>query len=169
MRFSAILFPLVLALVPATAFAVPANLMNKTITVSMTTTAPWVANGRTGTGSRRTFMTIYISSAGRIFSRKVRYDRNASQTMEGEPGVNTWRFVGDKLVGTSLYVSGAGQTTIDFDSSGQTCTASVKFGRDAGRPMTWKGVNGVTFTATGPWVVSNVTCSVASGNAFAGQ
>jgi hypothetical protein len=113
--------------------------------------------------------TIYISSAGRIFAQRIRQDGDASENKSYEPGANTYRFVGDKIVGHAKYVSGASEMIISFDPSGQSCTASIQYGRDTGRAMIWKGANGITNTATGPWVVSNTTCSIASGNTFAGQ
>lgn len=163
---AAVLIPCFL---PSVSFAAPANLMNKTITVSATTTTPWTAGGRTGSGSRITVQTIYISSAGRVFARMVRYDRQVNATADFAPHENTFRFVRDKLIGVVQYVSGASQMIVSFDPSGQSCTAAVQMGRENGRPLTWKGNNGVTYTATGPSVVSNVTCSIVSGNAFAGQ
>ena len=117
-----------------------------------------------------TTTTIYISSAGRIFARRLRRDGGgATEDMKFAPVEHDWRFVGNKLIVNAGYVSGASLLTISFDPSGQSCTASVQFGRDAGRAMVWKGADGVTYTSTGPWVASNVTCSIASGNAFAGQ
>lgn len=155
-------------LVP-TAFAAPASVMNKTITVATTTTTPWkTADGGTGSGSRVTTHTIYISSAGRVFARMTRQDRNRTASYNMAPGESTYRFAGDKLIGNVVYVSGASQMIISFDPSGQSCSATLQIGRDSGRPLSWKGNNGVTYTATGPSVVSNVTCSIAAGNAFAG-
>jgi hypothetical protein len=151
-------------------FAAPANLLDKTITFAMTTTAPWkTADGRTGTGSRITTTTVYISNAGRIFARRARQDSDASESKDFEPAANNWRFIGDKLTTSGTYVSGAYQTTLSFDPSGQSCTVEVHFGHEAGRAMTWKGANGITYTGTGPWVASNFRCSIASGNAFAGH
>jgi secreted trypsin-like serine protease len=170
MRRIGILVGLVLLVLPWATFAAPANLLNKTITCSATTTASWIsADGQKGTSSRITTATVYISSAGRTFARTVRQDANASEDKKKAPGENTLRFVGDKLIGTSQHVSGAAQTTISFDPAGKSCTASALFGHDSGRPMVWKGADGNTYTGTGPWVASNVTCSIASGNAFAGQ
>lgn len=170
MRLIGIALLLVFA-APSMTFATPANLIDKTVSVSMTTSAPWISSdGKTGFGSRNTTITIYISSAGRVFSRTVRNDGKAgvSATKERAPGESAWRVAGDKLVGNGSHVSGATQTTVSFDPSGQSCTATVLFGRDAGRALQWKGVDGITYTATGPWVASNLRCSVASGNAFAG-
>ncbi|MGA7070123.1 hypothetical protein [Bradyrhizobium sp.] len=169
MRTMAILPLVTLCLAPTKTFAAPAYLLNKTITVSVTTTASFVANGRQTTGRRNTTFTIYISTQGRIFSRRVRQVGSASETGEAATptGVNM-RFEGEKLVGVAQYVSGAGRMVVSFDSIGQSCTANFLYGRDNGRPMSWKGLDGVTRTATSPWVASNVTCSIAAGNAFAG-
>ena len=115
--------------------------------------------------------TVYISGAGRIFARVFRRDRDASATKEAGPGesANTLRFEGNRLVGIMQLVSGASQMVITWDSSGGSCNASIIAGRDSGRAIQWKGVNGKTYTATGPVQTSNISCSIAAGNAFAGQ
>jgi hypothetical protein len=66
------------------------------------------------------------------------------------------------------FVSGAAQLTVTFASNGQSCDASIAVGRDNGKTLKWKGVNGMIYEATGPATVSNVSCSIRSGNAFAG-
>ena len=115
--------------------------------------------------------TVYISSAGRMFARVFRRDRDASATKEAAPGdsANTLRFEGNKLVGVMQFVSGASQMVITWDASGGSCSAAIQAGRDNGRAIQWKGVNGKTYTATGPVQTSNISCSIAAGNAFAGQ
>ncbi len=157
---------------PTLALAAPAELLNKTITVSYTTTIPGKsADGQAITGVRNAMRTIYISSAGRIFARVFRRDRDASATKEAGPGEtgNTLRFEGNKLIGVMQFVSGAVQMVITWDASGASCNATILAGRDNGRPIQWKGVNGKTFTATGPVQPSNVSCAIAAGNAFASQ
>jgi hypothetical protein len=161
-----------LALGPATALAAPSELLNKTITVSYTTTIPGAApGGQAISGVRNSVRTVYISSQGRIFARVLRRDRDASATKEAGPGEqgNTFRFEGNKLIGVQSFVSGAAQMVITWDASGQICNATIQSGRDSGRPIQWKGVNGKTFTQTGPVQFSGVSCSIASGNAFASQ
>lgn len=157
---------------PTLAFAAPAELLNKTITVSYTTTIPGKSpDGQTISGVRNAVRTVYISGAGRIFARVFRRDRDASATKEAGPGDtgNTLRFEGNKLVGVVQFVSGASQMVITWDSSGGSCNATIVAGRDSGRTIQWKGVNGKTYTATGPVENSNISCSIAAGNAFAGQ
>ena len=158
--------------VPTLALAAPAELLNKTITVNYTVTIPGKsADGQTISGVRNAVRTIYISSAGRIFGRVFRRDRDASATKEAGPGEtgNTLHFEGNKLVGAMQFVSGAVQMTISWDASGGSCTATMLAGRDSGRTIQWKGVNGKTYTATGPVEPSNISCSIATGNSFAGQ
>src|SRR5262249_12281544 len=132
------------------AWAAPAALLNKSITVSYSTTIPGkTADGRQVTGTRASTRTIYISSAGRIFGRVARRDGNASETKDRAPGENTYRFVGDKLVGVMQFQSGASQMTISFDPSGQSCSASIVAGRDSGRAIRWRMVDGSVREATG--------------------
>jgi len=156
----------------AVAHAAPAELLNKTITVSYTTTIPGKsADGQAISGVRNVVRTIYISSAGRVFGRVFRRDRDASATKEAAPGEsgNTFRFEGNKLIGVMQFVSGAVQMLITWDATGQSCNATFLVGRDSGRALQWKGVNGRTYTATAPPAFSGVNCSIAAGNAFAGQ
>ncbi len=151
------------------AYAAPAGLLNKSITVSYTTTIPGKKDdGSPATGSRIAVRTVYISSAGRIFGRVFRRDGNATQTREAGPSEagNTFRFAGDKLVGAMQFASGAAQMTISFDTGGQSCSAAIVAGRDNGKPIRWKGVDGAMRESTGPVTFSNVSCSIASGNAF---
>src|SRR5436305_9811123 len=153
-------------MLPTLAFAAPAELLNKTITVNYTVTIPGKsADGQTISGVRNAVRTIYISSAGRIFARVFRRDRDASATKEAGPGDtgNTLRFEGNKLVGVVQFVSGASQMIITWDASGGSCNATIVAGRDSGRAIQWKGVNGKTYTATGPVQNSNISCSIATG------
>ena len=162
----------VVALSSTTAVAAPSEILNKTITVSYTTTIPGKSpEGQAISGVRNSVRTVYISSAGRVFARVHRRDRDASHTKEAGPGdeANTFRFEGNKLVGVQRHVSGAAQMIITWDSGGQSCNATIQSGRDSDRPIQWKGVNGKTYTATGPVQTSNISCSIASGNAFASQ
>jgi hypothetical protein len=115
--------------------------------------------------------TIYISSAGRAFGRLVRVDGGrASETKEaapGEPG-NHLRWEGAKLIGVMPFVSGAAQMTLSFSAGGQGCNASFVVGRENGGALKWKGVNGIVYEQTGPATFSNTSCTIRSGNAFAG-
>lgn len=153
----------------SSAYAVPAALLNKSISVSYTTTIPGTkADGSPVSGSRVSVRTVYISSAGRLFARVYRRDGKQSEQKDRGPSENNLRFAGDKLVGVMQFPSGAAQMTISFDSGGQSCTAAIVAGRDNGRAIKWKGVDGAMREATGAPVFSNISCSISSGNAFGG-
>lgn len=156
-------------LVANPANAAPAALMNKTINVSYTVTATGKkADGSPVQGSRGSARTIYISSAGRVFARVMRHDGNKSETKEAGPGDtgNTYRFVGDKLVGVMQFPGGAAQMTISFNSGGQSCSAAIIAGREGGQAFRWKGVDGMMREGTGPITFSGISCSISPGNAF---
>ncbi|MBI5320490.1 hypothetical protein [Bradyrhizobium sp.] len=170
-RINTSLCLLVAACAAAPASAAPAALLNKSITVSYATTIPGKkADGTPVSGSRIAMRTIYVSSAGRLFGRVARRDGNAAETKEAGPGEagNNLRFAGDKIIGVMKFSSGAAQMTISVDPSGQSCSASIVAGRDNGHPIRWKGVDGTMREATGPVSFSNISCSIASGNAFGG-
>jgi len=173
MRITTVVLIGLVGALPRPANATPSELLNKTITVSYTVSIP--ARGQDGSvvpGVRNATRTIYISSAGRAFGRVSRQDGGRySETKEAAPGErgNTLRFEGEKLVGVMSFVSGAAQMAITFGQGGQSCDASIVLGRDNGKTLKWKGVNGVTYEATGPATVSNVRCSIRSGNTFAGE
>jgi hypothetical protein len=137
------------------AAAALSELLNKTVLVRYTVTIPGRGDdGSTVPGVRNAVRTIYISSAGRAFARVGRADGSRGQFQEkkeagpGERG-NTLQFQGRKLVGNMPFISGASHMEVDFDSSGSSCTAALAVGRDAGRTLRWRGVNGVSYTATG--------------------
>jgi hypothetical protein len=172
MRVATLAMAGIVCLASFCAEAAPAELLNKTITVSYTVTIPGRSlDGSTTSGSRAATRTIYVSSAGRVFGRVTRADGRAAETKEAAPGDrgHTLRFEGGKLVGVMPFASGAAQMTISFGSGGQTCEASIVLGREGGRALSWKGVNGKTYEATGAASVSNVSCSIRAGNAFAGE
>jgi hypothetical protein len=157
---------------PSPVVAAPAELLNKTVTVSYTVTIPTRRpDGTPFPGVRNATRTIYISSAGRAFGRVSRTDSaRLSETREAAPGErgNTFRWGGARLIGTMPFASGAAQLTITFGSTGQSCEASIAVGREGGRALRWKGVNGSIYEATGPATVSDVRCAIRQGNAFAG-
>jgi hypothetical protein len=148
----------------------PPQLHNKTINVGMSISLPGrAADGTAGTKARNIDRVIYISSKGRVFVRVSRQAGRFSQEKEIGPGVTSGRFQfsGNQMIGTLKFISGAGQMTITFNSSFTGCTVRVIMGHEAGKAIVYKGLNGKTYTATGPANVSQQTCSVRDGNAFA--
>jgi hypothetical protein len=102
-----------------------------------------------------------------VFARADRRVGKNSQTTEKGPGESTMRVSGNSMVGVMPLPSGASQLTINFDPSGSSCSARVIMGAERGKPIVYKGLNGMTYTQTGPAQVSGVSCSVRAGNAFA--
>lgn len=156
---------------PASAQA-PKQLFNKTLTVNMTVTLPGKgSDGSTANLPRSIHRVVYISSAGRIFSRATRTVGRNQQQAERGPGDNAdgggLRFAGNKLTGVLKFQSGASLMNIDFDPSFQSCTVNLIVGRDGGKPIVWKGLNGITYTSTGAPQVGGQSCSIRDGNALA--
>jgi hypothetical protein len=151
------------------AHAAPQGMLNKSVTVSFSITIPARApDGSTQANPRAVTRTIYISSQGNVFSRADRRVGKNSQTAERGPGEGGMRVSGNSLVGVLPLQSGASQLTVNFDASFSSCTAQLIMGAEKGKPIIYKGLNGMTYTQTGPASVSAVSCSVRAGNAFAG-
>ena len=152
------------------ASAAPAQLYGKAISIAYSVTANAVAeDGTTSNRPRTVQRTIYISSKGRVFSRSDRQAGRNSDTVERGPESTSghFSFQGNRLVGVNTsFISGAGQLVVNFDSSFQSCTASVTLGRESGKAFKFKGLNGKTFTSTGTPTVSTPTCSIREGNPF---
>ena len=165
---------ILVALTGSPAFAeVPAAAMNKTVTISFTSTG----NSKGPEGQTKGFSTsvsrmIYVSTAGRLFMRHTASNAKASRGGDFDPndahaGKGDFHFQGDKLVGVIPYAAGARQITVTFDPNFSSCTASVIEGHTGGI-MRRKGPNGVMYELSGV-TTSSPSCSIQSGNAFAGQ
>jgi hypothetical protein len=155
----------------AQATAAPAQLLNKTVRISASATVNAVAPDGSRTSVPRTVTrTLYISSKGRVFSRSERRAGKNADTVDQAPGAggdSGFRFDGNRLIGVTLSASGARQVTITFDPSFSSCTATIAFGREGGKPYKVKGLDGKMYTATGVPTASSATCSVQAGNPFA--
>ena len=162
--FSALLLPCI------EAQAAPAQLYNKTISISYSVTANAVAEDGTVSNRPRTVQrTLYVSSKGRIFSRSDRQVGRNSDSVERGPESTSgaFRFDGNRLIGVNTnFISGAGQLIVSFDGGFQSCTASIVMGRENGKAVKFKGLNGQIFTATGVPTVSTPSCSIREGNPF---
>ncbi|MCW5702576.1 MAG: hypothetical protein AB7I42_08685 [Bradyrhizobium sp.] len=148
--------------------AAPQQALNKSVRVSFSVTIPARgSDGSTQANPRAVSRTFYISSQGRVFARADRRVGRNQQTKEKGPGETNMRLSGNSMVGVMPMPSGASQLTIDFDPSFSSCTARLIVGAERGKPIVYKGLDGNTYTQTGPVQVSGVSCSVSAGNAFA--
>jgi hypothetical protein len=143
---------LVLAVGCGSAWAAPPQLHDKAIvtSVSIAVTAR-AEDGTSATRPRLIDRTIYVSTKGRLFVRVSRQvgQRNVTRERGPEESAGSFRFQGNTLVGGLSLVSGAAQMTITFDPSFSSCNASVVMGREAGKAMKFKGLDGKTYTVEG--------------------
>ena len=153
-----------------TANAAPAQLYNKSIFIGMSVSIPGTgSDGSSSNRPRNINRIVYVSSAGRVFLKAIHSaGHNQEQKQRGpEDSGGAPRFQGNKLVGVIQFQSGATMMTVDFDPSFQSCTVNVVFGRDSGKPIVWKGLNGITYTSNGPPQIGGLSCSIRDGNALA--
>ena len=177
MTFVARIAPLAGAILVASltaSHAAPQQLYNKTMLVNMTVTIPGKGSDGSAANLPRSIQrVIYVSSAGRVFSRATRTVGRNQQQKERGPEQNagdasgSLKFAGNRLVGVLPFRSGATMMNVDFDPSFQSCTVNVVVGRDSGKPIVWTGLNGVTYTSTGAPQVGGLSCSIRDGNALA--
>jgi hypothetical protein len=156
---------------PANAAGAPAQLYNKTISVSFVLANNGVDEHGRGTGAGRTvYQTIYISSQGRIFLRSDNRGGGIAQTVDRTPEASAgeFRFDGNRIVRAAkgAFSSGALNETISFDSGFQSCMASIQTGHESSKVYKWKSLDGRNITATS-FTPSNPTCSISEGNALA--
>ncbi len=158
------------AATPALAAPAPAQLHNKTITVSWTTSANLTApDGRQANRSMAVTRVIYVSSQGRVFVRANRSTGVGSDSTDRGPGetASTYRFEGGRIVGFNKMFGGANLISISFDGGFQSCNASVQVGRSGGEGYKTKAPNGQVYAISGTPTFSGVSCSIKSGNPFA--
>jgi hypothetical protein len=162
----------VLAIDSAAAASAPPAALNKTVTLSWSTSG----SGRRADGTPASFSNIntrviYISSAGRPFLRAQVRGRKAARQAERGPGDNSPRggsvsLQGNKLVGVEGFASGARQYIATFDPAFSSCSLSVIDAKAGAANIKRRGPDGAMFE------IDNVstgspTCSIQSGNAFA--
>jgi hypothetical protein len=151
------------------ASAAPPQALDKTVTVSFSGFTPALcANGRHNNRSRTITQRIYISTKGRLFVEGAAHSAVYLRKRRATPSQAAFHFSGSKLVGTfASSVSGARREIISFDPSFHGCTAQVIVGEEPSRPFTWISLSGVKCTGTGKTEISDISCSIADGNAFA--
>lgn len=120
-------------------------------------------------------LSIYVSTAGRVFSRQTNSTSAGSGTNEqvaGERGgvvpTRTPLFNGQTMTVIGEGKGGARRTLVDFDASFGSCTARVATAFESGKsailfsPITKKNVEMKSVTSSG------AGCSVQSGNVLGG-
>lgn len=167
---------LVAQMSPALADA-PRQLFNKTIQISWT--VDQVARAADGQSRNRAIAVnqiIYVSSAGRLFTRSSRANGSKASQSEMAPGATEnkggeatgVRFQGNQLVGSLAFAKGARQFVATFDGTFASCTVVVKFGREGGGGLKRVGITGEMLTIES-MKATGETCSIRDGNPFASQ
>jgi hypothetical protein len=159
-----------LGIMSAAGAAVPPAALDKTVTVSWTSSGTGKrADGTPVSFSNVNTRVVYISSAGRPFlrasvrGRKTTREGNFAPDQARNGGIS---FQGNKLVGTEGFESGARQYLVTFDASFTSCSVSVIDGKSGGAKIRRKGPDGAMYEIDSV-TTSSPTCSVQSGNAFA--
>lgn len=156
---------------PAIAGGAPSGLLNKTVTMSWSTSGTGKrADGTNVSFSNVNTRTVYISSAGRSFLRAQ--VRGGRATREGElapgegGGSRGVSFQGDKLVGTEAFASGARRYIASFDAGFSSCSLSVIDAKDGGAQIKRRGPDGAMYEISSV-STGSPTCSIQAGNTFA--
>jgi hypothetical protein len=157
----------------------PEQLRNKTVTMSWTTSGTATGAG----GKSRPFTNVntrivYISSAGRPFLRAQLSGTGNSgggghHSRSGERGPEdtsrgSVHFEGSRLIGVETFASGARQFIASFAAGYSSCTLAVIDAKAGSAAIQRRGPDGAMYKIENA-TTGSPSCSIASGNAFAGQ
>jgi hypothetical protein len=153
----------------ASAGAPPVQLHNKTIIVSWSQTNVWrrLSNGQNGSSNVTMEGTLYISSAGRPFTRIKSTAGTYNRGRDVPPDESSGRFRFDGNIMTS-FMGREGllwRITVRFEPSFTGCDATINVARE-GRAAKVTGVDGDRYENLSTRVGA-ASCSMRDGNAFA--
>ena len=153
--------------------SVPKQLYNKTVSVTWgeASRSKRVSDGVTVSGNGKFDRIIYISSAGRFFSRgnfngTGGGGRNEQGPEEGSKGIS---FQGNSLTAAWAARGGGGvarRLSVNFDPAFASCTASLSAGKVGAGLLT--GFDGAPYEMI-EIIPSAVSCSIKEGNPFGAQ
>jgi hypothetical protein len=174
-----ILWSAVVASNPARAGSPPAGLLGRSVIVTWNETnqVRHVGDSDFRTTHPRVSLSVYISSAGRVFSRLTASKRSASGSKEeiaGEAGAVGVPTFGDRsLTIVRPGAFGALRIGIEFDAGFGSCSADVVYGKEPGHATAFKHSIIHQSDKRPVEVVSesagDVSCSVQNGNVFGSQ
>jgi hypothetical protein len=115
---------------------------------------------------------IYVSAAGRVFSRRTTSTRAGSGTIERAPGGSGGQgkalFAGQTMTLIGVTTGGAYRTSIDFDASFTSCSARVALAFQSGRTSITLSPISKKYLEIKSTTVNGMNCSVRAGNVLAG-
>jgi hypothetical protein len=172
-----------LLLVPAIAEGAPfpAQLFGKSVTLRWTANrqAIFESSDETVLRSWRSVLNIYISGAGRAFSKEEHLIADGRQTAAAQApdeSRNSWggdrvvHFEDGALLVDSLLVAGARHIFITFDAGYGSCNARVIYGREGGTgPIRQRSKSSGRRFEVVSIHNSTSSCSITSGNVFGDQ
>jgi hypothetical protein len=120
-------------------------------------------------------LSIYVSTAGRVFSRATSSTRSGSGTIEQAPGegggaypTRTALFGGQTMTLIGETKGGARRTLIEFDASFASCSARVALAFQSGKTSVSLSLITKKYVEIKSVTMSGTSCSVKSGNVLAG-
>jgi hypothetical protein len=180
MKAQSLVLGLLLAFSESAAFATdsaPSTLFGKTVVLS------WTENRtqRSDAGDVKKSTTVsdfrvYISSAGRLFSRFTRENARSgrSNSSAAAPdgdvefggvgqGSRTSYFEGRQFISEHQMRSGARRIQANFDSSYRSCTLRVIYGKEGGAPLYHRSMDGRMYYIVST-NISSPKCAIEAGN-----
>jgi hypothetical protein len=180
--FAALLLAALVGTVRAVADPAPTALYNKSILLAWTEHR--VQKSDSGTikkSATNSDFVIFVSSAGRLFSRFMRqnYRSGRSNTSTLGPagvasfagvgqGPRSTRFEGGQLISDNKMKSGARRILVEFDDQYRGCQLKVIYGKEGGAPLYHRAMDGRMYYILSTEVISP-TCEIKDGNVFAGE
>lgn len=134
-------------------------------------------NGDISRSNTSSSLVVYISDAGRLFTRLSRTSGRRSNSNDVDPeGGNqgsgtgaasnlTTSFEGSRLLISNSMKSGARQIEASFNPTFSGCSLKVRFGREGNAEIRHRAMNGRMYNIIST-DVSGATCSIRSGNAL---
>lgn len=176
----------------------PPQLLGKSVTVNWTTNMKnKLESGQIVYRARSVSLLIYISTAGRAFTREAftvsgtaagpgrrgiggrhggssgtaESDQAPGDARSSKGGPRTVHFENGALIMDSQFFAGVEHISIGFDSGYGSCNARVILGREGGTGAIQmkSAVTGVRFEVLSAEQASAPSCAIASGNALGGQ
>lgn len=157
--------------------AAPAELRGKSVIVKWTENRVQRTVGETAWRSISIGheLRVYVSAAGRVFSRLINSGRGGSGTndqVSGSQGsTRTPQFSGQSMVITGTGMSqGARRTSVTFSGGFSGCSAEVIRGKEVGAAVmtATSSINGKRLEIQS-LTVGGVSCSVQAGNVFGSE
>jgi hypothetical protein len=117
-------------------------------------------------------LNVYVSTAGRVFSRRTTSTRAGSGTIERAPGGSGVQgkalFAGQNMTLIGVTTGGAYRTSVDFDASFTSCNARVALAFQPGRTSITLSPISKKYLEVKSTTVNGMSCSVRAGNVLGG-